>query len=104
MIKYTKAIKRFRTVLREVEFDAREPNPQLAWSAFKTFAYEPVDCIRESLLVELGNFYPGENLFHLTLLREFWVIEYGEEALAEAVHRLPETVIHPAGDMPGSIQ
>ena len=70
---------RFDAMLHEAGFNGKAPNPALAWSVFKAFSCEPVECVREALLVEFGNFYPGEGLFPLTLVREFWVVENGEE-------------------------
>ncbi len=70
---------RFILTLRRAGFKAKKPNPSLGWAAFKSLALEPVPCVKEALLVEAGNFYPGEDLFHLTFVREFWVMENGEE-------------------------
>lgn len=79
MLTISKSDKHFFQMLRESGLDPKKTAPARTWEVFKEFCEVPVRCLRQDVLVECGNFYPGENLFHITFVRRFVVKEKADD-------------------------
>ena len=73
MLKTSDTEARLKTMLLESGFDFEEPDPQLAWEVFKSFAQEPVESAREGILFQCGVFGFGatQKRFYLDFVRQF---------------------------------
>lgn len=83
MLTITKSEKYFFQMLRTSGFDPKKVTPMQVWEVFKEFCAIPVRCLREVVLVECGNFYLGENLFHITFVREFIIEDKTNEIFVQ---------------------
>jgi hypothetical protein len=63
---------RLKTLLRDGGFDFRNPDPELAWSIFKSFVQEPVECADDGILFQCGVYeWTGEPQFEFDFTRQF---------------------------------
>lgn len=77
----------FRAMLSEAGFDEVQPDPLLAWRAFRRFAATPVECTDDALLFQCGVYdFTGRDLFHFDLVRQFSFNEDGEFDHMEQFH------------------
>ena len=79
---------KFKTMLDNAGFNAKAPEPLIAWDVFKSFVRQPVDCADDGVLFECGTFnFTGKSLFYLEFVRQFsFDDDAGEYERMEQLH------------------
>lgn len=87
LLKTSDGIKRFRALLKEAEFNPREPKLAGAWEAYKKFSEISFDCAIDNLLFEAGIYDCTEgDVFCLSLVRQFTLEVEDEYDYIEQIH------------------
>lgn len=86
-LKTSEGLAVFRKLLKEAGFQPKDPDLQTAWNVFKRFIKLSFDCADDSLLFETGVYdVTGEEMFYLSLVRQFTIEVDGEYDYMEQIH------------------
>lgn len=87
LLKTSDGLPELQVILKEAGFNPKEPDLKTAWSAFKKFNELRFDCADDSLLFETGIYnFTGEELFYLSMVRQFTLEVDGEFDYMEQIH------------------
>jgi hypothetical protein len=90
-VEVAEAKTRLKEILSKEGFSLDNPEPRIAWTAFKAFALEPVNCADDGVLFECGvsSVWTGKaDLFYFGFVRQFSVDLDGEYDHMEQLHCL----------------
>lgn len=87
MIKPSEAKKTLENILKNLNFDMKNPNVDLIFSAMKEFSKIKVDCSNDDFLFQCGVFdFTGVDMFYLDFVRQFVIYEDSNYDHMEQLH------------------